>query len=60
MYGVGAHHLGQADHLPIVQAIGADESWGALAAWTLTFVAMLVHLVQTLALATPSEHHARP
>lgn len=60
MYGVGAHYLGQADHLPIVQAIGADESWVALAAWTLTFVAMLVHLVQTLALTTPSEHNATP
>ena len=43
-----------------MKAIGADESWGALAAWTLTFVAMLTHLVQTLDLATPSEHNATP
>jgi tellurite resistance protein TehA-like permease len=49
MYGVGAHYLGQADHLPIVRAIGADESWIALAAWTVTFAAMLQHLVRTLA-----------
>jgi tellurite resistance protein TehA-like permease len=49
MYGVGAHYLGQADHLPIVRAIGADEAWIALAAWTLTFLAMLQHLVRTLA-----------
>jgi tellurite resistance protein TehA-like permease len=44
MYGVGGHYLGQADHLPIVKAIGADESWVALAAWALTFLAMLHHL----------------
>jgi tellurite resistance protein TehA-like permease len=49
MYGVGAHYLGQADHLPILRAIGADESWIALAAWTITFLAMLQHLVRTLA-----------
>ena len=54
MYGVGGHYLGQADHLPIVNAIGATETWFALAAWALTFAAMLRHLVRTL-LARP-EH----
>ncbi|MEP7161569.1 MAG: tellurite resistance/C4-dicarboxylate transporter family protein, partial [Dermatophilaceae bacterium] len=44
MYGVGAHYLGQADHLPIVEAIGAFETWVGLAAWTVTFAAMLAHL----------------
>lgn len=44
MYGVAGHYLGQADHLPIVKAVGADESWVALAAWLVTFVAMLHHL----------------
>jgi len=48
MYGVGSHYLGVADHLPIVKEIGADESWVALAAWILTFVAMLRHLHSTL------------
>jgi tellurite resistance protein TehA-like permease len=48
MYGVGAYYLGQADHLPIIQAIGADESWAALAAWALTFLGMLRHLYRTL------------
>jgi tellurite resistance protein TehA-like permease len=48
MYGVGGHYLGQADHLPIVKAIGANESWLALAVWALTFVAMLVHLARTV------------
>jgi tellurite resistance protein TehA-like permease len=48
MYGVGAHYLGQADHLPIVEAIGANESWVALAAWAVTFAAMIQHLVRTL------------
>ncbi|MGH3530488.1 MAG: tellurite resistance/C4-dicarboxylate transporter family protein, partial [Mycobacterium sp.] len=48
MYGVGSHYLGQADHLPIVEYIGANESWIALAAWAVTFVAMLHHLLTTL------------
>ncbi|WP_438822060.1 tellurite resistance/C4-dicarboxylate transporter family protein [Actinocrinis puniceicyclus] len=48
MYAVAGHYLGQADSLPIVKAIGADESWFALAAWTITFVAMLRHLAKTL------------
>ena len=48
MYGVAAENLGQADHLPIVQTIGADEIWLALGAWVLTFVAMLSHLARTL------------
>ena len=46
MYGVGGHYLGQADHLPIVKAIGANESWVALAAWLITFAAMLAHLTR--------------
>lgn len=49
MYGVGSHYLGQTDHLPIVEAIGANESWVALAAWAVTFVAMLAHLARSLA-----------
>jgi len=44
MYGVGGHYLGQADHLPIVKAIGSYESWVALAAWALTFAAMVTSL----------------
>ena len=48
MYGVAAYYLGQADHLPIVAAIGHSEIWVALGAWILTFVAMLVHLLRTL------------
>ncbi len=48
MYGVGGQYLGHADHLPIVQSIGADEIWVALAAWVLTFAAMLAHLARTL------------
>lgn len=50
MYGVAGHFLGQADHLPIVAAIGRGETWVALAAWVLTFVAMLSHVVRTLVL----------
>lgn len=47
MYGVAGHYLGQADHLPIVKAIGADEGWVALAAWLATFAAMLQHLARS-------------
>lgn len=46
MYGVAGHYLGQADRLPLVEAIGASESWLALVAWTLTFAAMLRHLAR--------------
>jgi tellurite resistance protein TehA-like permease len=48
MYGVAGHYLGQADDLPIVKAIGVRESWVALAAWIMTFAAMLWHLVTAL------------
>ena len=59
MYGVGGHYLGQADHLPIVKAIGANESWVALGAWVLAFAAMLAHLYRTLIWApVASDAHA--
>ena len=48
MYGVGADFLGQADDLPIVEAIGVNESWFALAAWAVTFAGMLYHLARTV------------
>jgi tellurite resistance protein TehA-like permease len=50
MYGVAGHYLGSADHLPIVRVIGENETWAALAAWTLTFIAMVVHLLRSLVL----------
>lgn len=45
MYGVGARFLGDVDHLPVVYAIGSVEIWIAMAAWLVTFVAMIRHLV---------------
>jgi tellurite resistance protein TehA-like permease len=48
MYGVAGQYLGAADHLPIVESVGRHETWVALAVWTVTFVAMLVHLARTL------------
>ncbi|MEO6792357.1 MAG: tellurite resistance/C4-dicarboxylate transporter family protein [Mycobacterium sp.] len=54
MYAVGSHYLGQADHLPIVYYIGSVQSWIALAAWCITFVLMLHHLVRTLVMADSS------
>jgi tellurite resistance protein TehA-like permease len=50
MYGVGGYLLGQSDHLRIVRSVSADEGWVALAAWVLTFLAMLHHLIRTLLL----------
>ncbi|HEX7353956.1 MAG TPA: tellurite resistance/C4-dicarboxylate transporter family protein [Mycobacteriales bacterium] len=50
MYGVAGHYLGTADDLPVVRAIGENESWAAAAVWALAFAAMLWHLVRTLLL----------
>jgi tellurite resistance protein TehA-like permease len=46
MYGVGSRDLGGAAELPIVRDIGTQESWIALAAWLVTFLAMVAHLVR--------------
>jgi tellurite resistance protein TehA-like permease len=62
MYGVASNYLGHVDHLPAVKAIGAGEGWVALAAWTLTFVAMLARLARPPAppgLAAPVPDHGR-
>lgn len=50
MYAAASIYLGRADRLPIVERIGAAELWVALAVWTITLVAMLVHLLRTLLL----------
>ena len=47
MYGIAGEYLGRADSLPLVQTIGADETWVAFVVWTLTFAAMLYHLAGT-------------
>lgn len=54
MYGVAGQSLGLADHLPFLRAIGEGESWVAVAAWSITFAAMLVHLARTLVLPDPA------
>lgn len=41
MYAVASTYLGRADHLPIIEAIGAAWIWVALMAWAIVFVAML-------------------
>ncbi|WP_232331471.1 tellurite resistance/C4-dicarboxylate transporter family protein [Agromyces laixinhei] len=48
MYGVGSQFLGDVDHLPLVHAIGSVEIWIALAAWLVTFAAMLVTIWRTV------------
>jgi tellurite resistance protein TehA-like permease len=50
MYGVAGHYLGRADSLPIVQTIGENETWFALAVWAAVLVTMLVHLARTVML----------
>ena len=50
MYGAAGHYLGKADELPIVRAIGENETWFALAVWAVAFAAMVVHLLRTLVL----------
>ena len=46
MYSVAGSYLGQADHLPLVRDIGDAASWVALAAWSVTFAAMIRHLAR--------------
>ncbi len=48
MYAVAGIYLGRADHLPIVHAIGGIELWFAFAAWGLTLVAMVQHVLRTV------------
>lgn len=58
MYGVGSRFLGEVDDLPIVHAIGTGESWFALGAWCLTFVAMGIHIWRTMLTPWGSVRHA--
>ena len=39
--------------LPIVEDIGANESWVALGVWAIVFVALLVNLARTLGVRRP-------
>ena len=48
MYSVASITLGRADQLPIVESIGAGWIWVALAAWVITFVAMVRHILLTI------------
>ena len=48
MYGVAGHQLGVADGLPTLVGFGDLEGWVALAAWALTFLAMVWHWVSHL------------
>ncbi len=60
MYGVATRALGEADHLPIVQAIGRAEIWPALAAWVATAAAMLAHIGRALTGPKADAGPARP
>lgn len=46
MYSVAGTYLGLADRLPLVGAIGRTELWVAVAAWAVTFIAMLTHIAR--------------
>jgi tellurite resistance protein TehA-like permease len=50
MYAVAGIHLGRADALPVVGAIGAAWLWVAFAASVLTLAAMVRHVVRTVVL----------
>ena len=50
MYAVAGIYLGRANSLPLVGAIGAAWLWVAFAAWALTLVAMIMHLMHTVVL----------
>ncbi|MEP7333900.1 MAG: tellurite resistance/C4-dicarboxylate transporter family protein [Terracoccus sp.] len=55
MYAVASTYLGRADHLPILEAIGAGWIWVALAAWVIVFVAMVRDIIRQLG---PGAEHA--
>ncbi|WP_228265935.1 tellurite resistance/C4-dicarboxylate transporter family protein [Microlunatus elymi] len=48
MYAVAGMYLGEADSLPLVGAIGSVELWVAVAAWIITVVVMIGHLIRTV------------
>ncbi|MGW5360725.1 tellurite resistance/C4-dicarboxylate transporter family protein [Actinopolymorpha pittospori] len=56
MYGVAGYYLGVVAQVPVIRVIGEYEIWVGVAAWVVTFVAMLAHLVRTFVLrsGTPS------
>lgn len=56
MYAVGGRYLGQVDQLPIVEAIGAAETWIALAVWAVTLLAMVAHLTRSVLLVPRRRH----
>lgn len=54
MYGVASHDLGRNVHLSVINSIGSNESWAALAAWIVTFLAMLRHIWRRRQTAPPA------
>ncbi|HET6562524.1 MAG TPA: tellurite resistance/C4-dicarboxylate transporter family protein [Marmoricola sp.] len=48
MYAVAGIYLGQADRLPVVEAVGSAELWVAFTAWVVVLVAMAVHVTRTV------------
>jgi tellurite resistance protein TehA-like permease len=55
MYSVASYSLNAEEHLPIAGVIGEVEGWIALAAWVVTFTAMLCHLYGTLLRDPPGQ-----
>jgi len=60
MYSVAGYALDADDHLPIARVIGEVEGWFALAAWAVTFAAMLAHLYRTVVRPRPELPGALP
>ena len=50
MYAAASVYLGRADHLPLVEHVGAVELWVAVAVYVVVLVGLAAHLVGTLLL----------
>ena len=53
MYAVAGIYLGDADRLPLVRSIGSVSLWVAFSGWSVTFLAMGVHLTRTVIRRSP-------
>jgi len=58
MYAVAGIYLGDADHLPLVHAVGEAELWVALALWVVVFGGMVLHVTRSLLRPAPGSQGA--
>jgi tellurite resistance protein TehA-like permease len=53
MYAVAGIYLGEADRLPLVDAVGGAELWVAFTAWAVTVGGMVLHVTRTVLVRRP-------